>query len=112
MGKCTAYTSRSPLCPLLFLAVFLIEIKSVISRPHDECHMPSKVRAEGCFIAARRGSEPPAKRQAKNVDSKQHSRKVIKAIFRRYNVLSSADAEGRNPAFDALLDACEGKHHA
>ena len=71
--------------------------------------------AEGhtCFaFVARRDGDPPGKRQMKSTDeeNKQHSRKTIKAVFRRYNVLSSPEPDGKHLAFDALLDACEGEY--
>ena len=68
--------------------------------------------------AGRSENGPPAKKAATgtskpassgSADAKQHSRKIIKAVYRRYNLLSNPDIdEGQDDAFEALIDACEG----
>ena len=41
-------------------------------------------------------------------DAKEHSRKIIKTMFKRYNMLSISDSDNQAKAFQALIDACEG----
>ena len=69
------------------------------------------LRDQHVFFAAWRDNGPLAKKPSNwpDGDATRHSRKVIKAIFRRYNLLSRAEEEGKHLAFDALLDACEGE---